>query len=57
MDLAVNPGLTHTARNQLRVLGAEIQDQDLIFVYVFHFLIYSPQRRKGRKVNFMLSPY
>ena len=30
MDLAVDPGFAHAARDQLRVLRAEIEDEDLV---------------------------
>jgi galactose-1-phosphate uridylyltransferase len=30
MDLAVDPGLAHPARDQLRILRAEIEDEDFL---------------------------
>ncbi len=33
MDLAVNLGFAHAACDELRVLGAEIQDQDAVMLF------------------------
>ncbi len=34
IDLGIDPGFAHATRDQLRVLRAEIQDEDFIFVNV-----------------------
>ena len=34
MDLAIDAGLAHAPRDQLGVLGTEIQDQDAVGMYV-----------------------